>query len=224
MKVTLPEDRSEITLGQYIKYIDILKDEVSTDEEKEKRIISLFSNIQYHKIDNVFNVDYNKLTNIIQTSLNKEAKFIYRFDLNGVKYGFINDFDSLTTGEFTTLMKYQTEGEDDDFINVKDYFVNYKKIPNLMAVLFREIISEDKHGNYLISDFDDTFKRSDIFKEMPMHIVDGALVFFLNLQIELKNYIQKYTEEALLREQKRQNILKNGGGIRRFINFAKGIF
>ena len=185
MKVVLPEDKSEITLEQYQAYVKIIEREDISEDAKAKRIFALFTNISLIDIDNVSQKDYLSVLNYVKEAITKEVEFKPIFELDGVKYGFINDFDNITTKEFMTISKYET--------NVEDFH-------SLMAVLFREVKEEDKKGNYIIKDFDNTFTRAELFKKMPLHIVDGALLFFLNLQKELKSYILNYTKVGTVKD------------------------
>ena len=184
MKIVIPEDRSEIKLGEYQQYTDIMSRDDLEDIDKYKRVFSLFTGVPFSKCGDVSYVDFKEITNVINESINKKVEFQPLFSLNGVEYGFINDFDEITFEELYVIGEYQN--------NISD-------LNKLMAVLFREVKSKNNKGEYVINDFDNTFKRSEIFKEMPLSIVDGALFFFKSLQIELKNYIQKYTEEELLK-------------------------
>lgn len=184
MKIKIPEDRSEITLGEYQKYHSIMEREDLEEIDKYKRVFSLFTGVPYSKCGDVNYNDFKDVTLIINESINREVEFKSRFILNDIEYGFINDFDEITFEELYTIGEYQND---------------VSNLNKLMAVLFREVESSDKKGNYTIIDFDNTFKRSEVFKDMPLNLVDGAIFFFKSLQIELKNYIQKYTQEELLK-------------------------
>ena len=102
----------------------------------------------------------------IVKALNTEVEFSNMFTLNGIEYGFIPNLDSITHGEWVDLIEY--EG-------------NIDTMNKLMAVLFRPVTKKDKLGNYSIEPYNGTKERADAFKVMPLNIVNGALVFFLNL-------------------------------------------
>ena len=87
-----------------------------------------------------------------------------------------------------------------EFVDGSDVANKVEDLHKLMAILFRPIINKDTFGNYSIAEYNGTKKYSDLMKEIPLNICDGALFFFINLSIELQNFIQKSMEE----EQKRE--------------------
>lgn len=180
MKISIIESLKEVILEEYQEYVKIMNREDIDDDSKNKRVFALFTGFGYNQIENVSYKDYKEVLELIAKGLNKKPKFQPTFFLDGTHYGFINNFDEITKGELMAMSKYQSD--------ISEYH-------SLMAVLFRPIIDYGNDDTYVIEAFDNTFKRAEIFKKMPMHIVDGALVFFLNLQRELKSYIQRYTKE-----------------------------
>ncbi len=92
----------------------------------------------------------------------------------------------MSTGEFVDLKKYDTGAE---------------TLHNLMAVLFRPIKKKDAFDNYSIMDYQGTEQYANIMKQMPLSIVNGAIVFFWNLARELTNYTQKFMQPEPTREK-----------------------
>ena len=199
MKITLPENISDITLSQYQRLEELntkLTEEEITLDEYNKRKINLFSGIPYRKIDNVAMKDLSDVMTQINKALNEDAEFVSRFKMNGIEYGFIPNFDNITTAEYVDLSKYNLESE---------------TLHNLMAILFRPI-TKDSLGNYDIETYKGTAEHANTMKQTPLNIVNGAVSFFFHLSSELEVSIQKYTKEVLRKELKQQNILKNGIG------------
>jgi len=194
VKITIPEDQSEITLGQSQAYDKILKREDIDDFEKAKRIVSIFTGIKYYQVEQIEQKDYIDIIGTVAIALTKESKFIDRFELNGVEYGFIN-LDKMTTGEWVDL---QTSGEDTENLH------------KTMAVLFRKIKKQTKHG-YKVVDYNGTAATKDLMLQLPMNVVNGCLGFFLSLQKELLNHILKYTTQE---DQRKEllDTLKSGAG------------
>ena len=187
MKVTLPESIEEITLETFQRYQQ-LKDRKDLDTfEFNKRKIEIFTNLNRKQIKNVNQSDYKWMLDQIDTALNQDAEFKNTFEIGAVKFGFIPNLDKCTTGEYTDLRKYQEGG--------------IETMHNLMAVLFRPIIKTDKFKNYEIISYFGTEQFADTMKKMPLSIVNGALVFFLNLAKELSSYTQKYTLEEPMKEK-----------------------
>ena len=178
MKVNLPENISEITLNQFQRYMELVERDLDI-MNFNKRKISIFTNIPFKELDNITAVDFERLNLLIDTALNTNVVFQPTFKINDIEFGFIPDFENITLGEFADLEKY---GE------------NYKTLHNSMAVLFRPI-KEKANKRYSIESYKGTDKYSEIMKSAPLNIVNGAVVFFLNLANELENYILKYSKE-----------------------------
>ena len=199
MVVTVPENIEDITLDQFQKYHALNQREGILDHEYNKRCISIFTGLKYRQLGGIKNTDYEMLVKDIIKALDTQVEFKNVFTLNDVEYGFIPNLDSITQGEWVDLVEYQSD------INT---------MHKLMAVLFRPITKKDKLGNYSIEPYNGTKERAELFKVMPLNIVNGALVFFLNLSKELKEAIQKSTRAELAKVAKQQITLRNGGGMR----------
>lgn len=199
MIVTVPENIEDITLEQFQKYHALNQREGIKDVEYNKRCISIFTGLKYRELGNIKNTDYEMLVKDIIKALDTDVEFKNAFTLNGIEYGFIPNLDSITQGEWVDLVEYQSD------INT---------MHKLMAVLFRPVTKKDKLGNYSIEPYNGTKERADAFKAMPLNIVNGALVFFLNLSKELREAIQKSTRAELAKVAKLQTTLRNGDGTR----------
>tara|TARA_R100000951_G_scaffold111869_1_gene111419 strand:- start:923 stop:1534 length:612 start_codon:yes stop_codon:yes gene_type:complete len=197
VKVTLPENNSDITLLQFQKYEKLLKKKGLTSNEFSKRAVSIFSNLKYNDLQGVKLSDFTDIVDQITKALNTEVDFTERFFLDGVEYGFIPNLNDITTAEYVDLVEYDTKPE---------------TLNKVMAILFRRIESEDVFGNYSIINYTGTKETSQIMLQMPMNIVNGALVFFSNLSRELRIAIQKSTQKEIRRVQKLQDTLRNGVG------------
>ena len=199
VKVILPENIEDITLATFQKYAKLLKREDLTDEDFNKRKVEIFTNLKYHDLDNVSFKDYEDLLKQIDKALNVDVPFKDRFTLNGIEFGFIPNFDKITTKEFVDLSLYPL-----------DEIENYHK---LMAILFRQIKNKDYLKNYSIQDYNGTDAYSEMMKQTPMNIVNGALVFFYNLMKELQVSTQRYTMQGLRKVRQQATSLKSGDGI-----------
>ena len=198
VKVTLPENNSDITLLQFQKYEKLTKKKGLTSNEFSKRAVSIFSNLKYNDLQGVKLSDFTDIVEQITKALNTEIEFKNRFNLEGVEYGFIPNLNDITTAEYVDLVEYDTKPE---------------TLNKVMAILFRRIEAEDVFGNYSIINYTGTKETSQIMLQMPMNIVNGALVFFSNLSKELRIAIQKSTQKEIRRVQKLRDTLKNGAGM-----------
>ena len=199
MKITIPEDISDVTLDKYQKYSKLIERTDINDFEMNKRLVSLFCDIPYRKMDYVDSKDFAGLVEDIRTAINKDAKFVDRFTLNNIEYGFIPNFDKLTAKEFFDLSFYCNDEMSEN-------------LNRIMAILFRPINGKDTFGNYTIESYDGTEDRALAFMQMKMNVVNGALVFFSSLARELRLNIQKYTKVVQAKVEQLQTISQNGDG------------
>jgi len=185
MKITLPENISDITLEQFQKYHELVMREDLTDKQKNDRKISIFTGLNHKQACDIASKDYNDILSQIDLSLNQTVEFKNRFKIDEVEFGFIPNFDEITQGEY---------------IDIKNYEIGIDKMHSLMAILFRPIKDKDPFGNYTIFDYNGTKDYADVMKQMPLSIVNGSLVFFLNLSNELLSHTLKYTRVEQQRE------------------------
>jgi hypothetical protein len=90
-----------------------------------------------------------------------------------------------------------------------------------MAILFRPIKNEDKFGNYTIKKYKGT-EGCEQMKDIKLNLVNGALVFFLNLSKELQLSTQESLKEVERQREKMQhNSSKSGDGIQRLFRWLK---
>ena len=198
MKITLPEDISEITLDQYQRFEKLNKRTDLSELNYNKRVIEIFTELKYRDIGNISHKDYADILEQITKAMNQDCKFENRFSIQDVEFGFIPNLDEMTTAEFVDLSKWGIEVEN---------------LHRVMAVLFRPVIKNDKFKNYDIAGYNGTSEYADIMKRMPMNIVNGALGFFYHLAKELRIHTQRSTREVQQRVDKLQGTSKNGDGI-----------
>jgi hypothetical protein len=209
LKAIIPEDISDISLSQYQEYEslnDKLIDESIDAEEYNKQKISLFSGIPYNRIGQVSYKEFASLLSDIDKALEQECKFVDRFFLDDIEFGFIPNFDKIASKEYFDMQAYSKELETGKGMPVET-------LHSLMAVLFRPVKNKDKLKNYSIKEYNGTEKYRELMKRTPMHIVKGAIVFFLSLSKELQRHIQKCTAEEQVKERKRVTSLANGDGM-----------
>ena len=199
MKVTLPENISEITLEQFQNYSKLVERKDLDEYQFNKRKVSIFTGIKYKDLDNINQLDFVDILTQIDLSLNVDAEFKPRFEMGGVEFGFIPNFDKMTTKEFVDLSLYP----------VSDVETYHK----LMAILFRPIKNKDGFDNYKIKNYNGTEKYAELMKQTPMNIVNGALVFFCNLASELQQSTKRYIRAELKKAEKLATTLKSGDGI-----------
>ena len=124
----------------------------------------------------------------LQAKQNSSLKRIIEID--GKRYGFHPDLDSITLGEYADIETFIKMDID-------------KNMPELMAVLYRPIV-EEKNGVYTIEAYDGEISiRAEEMKKMSAEQVQNALRFFFVLGTELSMIMQSYLMETL-KETKKQ--------------------
>lgn len=185
MKIVLPENISEINLGQFQRYHRLVQRTDLNTLDFNKRKIEIFTGIPFQKLSHIKQADYDSIIAQIDKGLNTNCPFVDRFTLNNIEFGFIPNFDKIIVAEQADLEEY-ADKEDE--------------LHRTMAILFRPVTNTDAFKNYVIEDYNGTEKYCELMKLMPMNIVNGALGFFLNLSKELEIAIQRYTAEVQARE------------------------
>lgn len=196
MKVVLPENISEITLGQFQQYSEIADQEV--DYKHKIKVVSIFCEVPENVVDQFPIRQVEDFYNQIAKALTENVDFTQRFEFHGKEFRFIPNLDEIKGNEFMDLMTYQGE--------IKNYH-------RLMAILFRPVIDKDNFGNYKIAEYNGTSEWSDKMKDLPLNIANGSLFFFSSLSKELEISIHRYIQKAQARGQKLQTISSGGAGM-----------
>lgn len=205
VKINVPEDLSEITLGQYMKFLQLDFDKNSSNSFALQKMVEIFCNVNLKDIAEIKFSDVTSITNHLQGIFNQECKMIPQIALNDVKYGFIPNLDEMSLGEY---------------IDLDNYFHDWDTMDKAMAVLYRPI-KYSKNGKYLIEEY----KGSDNHMEMrnlPLNVVMGAKVFFYHIGIELLNHIPNYLAAVDMTDQQVQIFQQNMDGIQAFSDLLRG--
>jgi hypothetical protein len=110
-----------------------------------------------------------------------EIKFIDKFELNGVKYGFFPNWRDLTFAEFVDLDTISTKKQDEllDLLHI------------LAAIMYRPIVTQRTEHDYDIEMYDvNTMKkRAELFKkELDVKYILGAQFFFIKFAKRYLSY------------------------------------
>ena len=197
MKLIIPTDTSEITLGQLQGLADIEEADIDT-LERQKRSISLLTGVDRETLDRFRLSDLEMVYDKLLSLSKKDNRLIKFVTLEGVKYGFHPNLSEITTGEFADLDTYCKE------LN--------KNLHKVMAVLYRPVVKE-KYGKYDIEKYNGTGKRAELFKDkLPANVVNGAMVFFWTLG---KDYLSSILQSSLEGKApiNSKGLAKNGVGI-----------
>lgn len=197
MKLTVPTDLSEISLGQLqdLNKIDELKLEPI---ELMKRSIEILTKVDRGTLDRFRLSDLQMVYDKLLSLTKQEEKLVKFVNIEDEKYGFHPNLSNISTGEFVDI---DTLCQD---LN--------KNLDMIMAILYRKVTVE-KSGKYQIEAYGgDIQSRAKLFKEkMPASVVNGAILFFWTLGKDyLVSSITSSKEEV--QTQNTSSSVKNGVG------------
>tara|TARA_R110002096_G_scaffold110234_1_gene240994 strand:- start:147 stop:788 length:642 start_codon:yes stop_codon:yes gene_type:complete len=189
----------DVTLENWIKLIDFHK--LNKSKEAEETIAAL-SNIPKKLIKELELKDVAIIMSKISELQQKQNSSLKRvIEIDGKRYGFHPDLDSITLGEWSDLESMIKN-------NVE------KHLPEIMAILYRPIV-EEQNDIYTIKAYDgDISIRAEQMKKMAAEQVQSALVFFYHLGKESLMTLPSFLTEQLkeMKEQLQQNHLQKSGG------------
>ena len=190
LEISIPTKLSEIKLSQYQKFLKIADGNID-NELLHQKMVQIFCGIDLKDVAEIRYKDVLEITASLGLMFeNKNHRFINRFKMGGVEFGFIPNLEDISFGEYTDL---------DTYLN------DWTQMHKAMAVLYRPIKKNGLNGTYEIEKYNGSITYSDVMKHAPLDVVLGANVFFYNLSNELLSSTMTYLEE----NQEVQNILKS---------------
>ena len=201
----IPDTLSEITLGQYQKY---LKYQSDNDDENflAIKMIEVFCGLRNTTVRAMKAKSIRDITRILTDMFSEKPQLIKQFEMNGLTYGFIPDLENMSFGEYIDL---------DTFIG------DSENLHKAMGVLYRPITQSYK-DKYIIEKY--AGDKYEDMVNMPMDAVLSSILFFYHLGMELSttmlNSLEDQEEENLVQYL---SSIKNGDGINQFSASLKGI-
>lgn len=205
INIEIPTKLSDITLGQYKRFLNIQK---QTEESHflNAKAIEIFCDIELKNVMRLKMADFDKITNKINSLFEQKPKLVQRFKIDSVEYGFHPQLDELTLGEY---------------IDVDTYIADWENMEKTMNVLYRPIENKLK-DRYSIKEYN--VDTSDNLLAMPMDAVLSSIFFLWNLGIDLSKTILNYSEPGEVTNLTHQQILaENGDGISQYTHSLMGI-
>ena len=199
MKISVPTHINDITLEQYQRFALI-----NTEEQDKEffmfKTIEIFCGVDIALVSKMRLKDAESISNEVLGVLQQNVPFTNKFELDGVKYGFIPDLQAISLGEFIDL----EEGLSKD----KDFH-------KAASVMFRPIVKE--FGElYTIDGYEASTEMHHVMKQAPVGVISAAIVFFYNIAKELLKASQDFSsqekEEATTILEK-LNLQRNTGGL-----------
>jgi len=199
MKIQVPTEINDITLEQYQKFALI-----NTEEQDKEffmfKTIEIFCGVDIALVSKMRLKDAESISNEVLGVLQQNVPFTNKFELDGVKYGFIPDLQAISLGEFIDL----EEGLSKD----KDFH-------KAASVMFRPIVKE--FGElYTIDGYEASTEMHHIMKQAPVGIISAAIVFFYNIAKELLKASQDFSSQEKAEAMtilEKLNLQRNTGGL-----------
>ena len=205
INIEIPTKLSDITLGQYKRFLNIQK---QTEESHflNAKAIEIFCDIELKNVMRLKMSDFDKITNKINLLFEQKPKLVQRFKIDSVEYGFHPQLDELTLGEY---------------IDVDTYIADWENMEKTMNVLYRPIENKLK-DRYSIKEYN--VDTSANLLDMPMDAVLSSIFFLWNLGIDLSKTILNSSELGVETNLTHQQILaENGDGISQYTHSLMGI-
>jgi len=200
IEINVPSSLSEITLGQYQKFLKIAENNPDGNFLNAK-MIEIFCGIPLSDSYKLKMSSVTAILDILNEMLAITPQHVERFKMNGIEYGFIPDLDEVSLGEY---------------IDLDNNASKWEQMHVAMNVLYRPI-KTSKVGKYNIEEYD--VKFPEVMKDMPLDAAIGSLFFFYNLGVELSKhtilYLDNQAEMEVIQEQ--LTLAKNGVGINQFM-------
>ena len=199
MKIQVPTHINDITLEQYQRFALI-----NTEEQDKEffmfKTIEIFCGVDIAIVSKMRLSDAESISNEVLEVLQQNVPFTNKFELEGVKYGFIPDLQAISLGEFIDL----EEGLSKD----KDFH-------KAASVMFRPIIKE--FGElYTIEGYEASTEMHHVMKQAPVGIISAAIVFFYNIAKELLKASQDFSNQEKAEAMtilEKLNSQRNTGGL-----------
>lgn len=197
IQLDIPEELSDITLEQYLKYLNIVEKNPENEIFLRQKMMQIFCGMKLVDVEKMKEKDFMEITNHILAVLSETPERVDTFTLDGVMYGFIPDLDEMTTGEYVDLDT-----------NLGDP----KKLIKVMSVLYRPV-RQKRDDKYSIAPY--TGKVNEMLKYMPMDAALGSMVFFYHLGSVLlsitQNSFQKQMGKKKVVEQVQSHLETDSG-------------
>ena len=201
LEINVPTSLSEITLGQYQKYLKIAENN-QDGNFLDAKMIEIFCGVPLSESYKIKMSSVRAVIDILNELISTTPNHVERFKMNGTEYGFVPDLDELTLGEYVDL---------DNNIS------NWDNMHIAMNVLYRPI-KHSQGRKYNIVEY--SVDNENKMKDMPLDAVIGSIFFFYNLGIELSKHTILYSNnqqemEGIHRQLTSQ---ESGVGINQFMD------
>jgi len=207
MKIIIPENLSEATVGQYKKFAKIVEENPDNEEFLAMKMIEVFCNISMKEVQQIPVNDVEDIVATLNKTFESKRKFKQRVMFNGKEYGFIPDLENISMGEY---------------VDMSAYIEGTENLDKLMAVLYRPIKYKSKEL-YSIEKYDPKPEKDMLMNDFPLDVALEGQGFFLTLSEDLLRNLTDCLPKEQHKETKR-HLGRNGGGIKAFTQSLRATF
>jgi len=189
VKLRIPNEWSDITIGIYQEYVKIQESKAS-EKNKVIRSLALLCNTSPFVVKKMAYTDLLDIMNIIKGMIDTEPQeddFVKVFTFSDIEFGFVPNLNKLTTGEYIDLESY-----------CKNPIENLHII---MSILYRKVTNK-VNDRYAIEPYNPDEFKEELFKDCPMNIALSSLGFFLTLGERLAMTSLRYLEKQEVKQQR----------------------
>ena len=202
LELVIPTSLSEIPLMHYQKFMIVASNKDNSDVFISQKMIEIFCGIELKQVVNIKLNDVIELTTHFNKLFSEKKEVKRTFEIQGVKFGFINNLEDISFGEY---------------IDLESNIVDVQSFHKAMAVMYRPIV-EEKGNKYTIEKYTADANYAELMKYAPLDVVLPASIFFWTLGNELLTATLSYLENKMTRKQKtilakQLNLENNGDGI-----------
>lgn len=205
MKISLPEDYTEISVRQY-KELWAEYEKHQDALHAQRRAIEILSGVERNTLADAAWEDIEEASSKMNWLLSEPDPFVsntkvkHHVKIDSVEYGFIPDWTKLTVGEYADLETMCNQGM-------------FEYLEKIMSVMYRPI-TKSKNGMYEIERYEPSKDREEAMLKCPMDVVVGAVVFFCDIAEVLSTTMQPYLtkDQKLPKKGKRIKYIQNGDG------------